>query len=83
MKTHNLACELWLPRPIEEVFPFFADAANLEILTPPWVHFQIVTARPVEMPRRSAHRLPAACPRPAPPLAERNHRVGAAKPFRG
>ncbi len=49
MKTHDLACELWLPRPIEEVFPFFADAANLEILTPPWVHFQIVTARPIEM----------------------------------
>jgi ligand-binding SRPBCC domain-containing protein len=35
--------ELWLPRSREEVFQFFSDAANLEALTPPWLHFEVLT----------------------------------------
>src|SRR3954470_20885613 len=49
MKIHELQHELWLPRPITEVFPFFADAANLEVLTPAWLKFQIITPLPVTM----------------------------------
>ena len=49
MKIRDLTRELWLPRPPEEIFPFFADAANLEILTPPWLNFQILTRLPIEM----------------------------------
>ncbi len=41
--------ELWLPRRPEEIFPFFADVQNLQVLTPPWLHFQVLTPPPVDM----------------------------------
>jgi ligand-binding SRPBCC domain-containing protein len=43
MKTYRLKTEIWLPRPREEVFGFFADPANLERLTPSWLRFEIIT----------------------------------------
>ena len=46
---HVLRREQRLPGPPERVFPFFADAANLEAITPPWLSFRVVTPRPVEM----------------------------------
>ncbi len=33
-----------VPRPLEETFAFFADARNLEAITPPWLGFRIVEA---------------------------------------
>ncbi len=45
----ELRAELWTPRPIDEVFPFFADAANLDSLTPPWLRFEILTPLPIVM----------------------------------
>lgn len=45
----TLETEVWLTRPVPEVFPFFADAGNLDVLTPPWLHFEILTPRPFEM----------------------------------
>ena len=50
MTTHLFETELWLPVPREKVFPFFADARNLEAITPPWLNFQILT--PGEIPMR-------------------------------
>lgn len=45
----QLRTELWVPRPIDTVFDFFADAYRLEDITPPWLHFHVVTPRPVTM----------------------------------
>ncbi len=45
----HLRASIWLPRPIDEIFPFFADARNLERITPPFLRFQVTTPEPIEM----------------------------------
>jgi ligand-binding SRPBCC domain-containing protein len=45
----RLRTELTLPQPIEEVFAFFAEARNLEAITPPWLSFHVETAAPIAM----------------------------------
>ena len=47
--AHRLEREQVLPGMPEEVFPFFADARNLEALTPPFLGFRILTPLPIEM----------------------------------
>ena len=49
MKERLFRDELLLPRPRSEVFPFFAEARNLEILTPPWLKFEVLTPDPIAM----------------------------------
>jgi ligand-binding SRPBCC domain-containing protein len=41
--------EIVVPRPLAETFEFFADASNLEAITPEWLHFEILTKRPIRM----------------------------------
>lgn len=49
MPTHVLSASLHLPLPIERVFPFFAKAENLALITPPEMGFVIRTPTPIDM----------------------------------
>ena len=49
MREFTLQTELWLPRLRDEVFPFFAEARNLETLTPAWLKFEVLTPAPIAM----------------------------------
>ena len=49
MKEFTLDGELDLPRSRSEVFAFFADAHNLQIITPPWLKFKVLTPIPIVM----------------------------------
>jgi ligand-binding SRPBCC domain-containing protein len=65
MKVHLLEREQHVPASPEAVFAFFADARNLEAITPPWLGFRVLTPGPIEMRpgalieyRLALHRVP-------------------------
>jgi hypothetical protein len=49
MRERVFTSKQWVPTPIDVAFPFFADAGNLEAITPPFLHFSILTPRPIPM----------------------------------
>ena len=51
--------------PLNESFDFFANAENLDLITPSWLHFKMITSPPIEMSNGSQikyrlriHRIP-------------------------
>lgn len=44
--VHELVFEQWVPQTPEQVFPFFADAYNLEKITPDFLRFNVLKVTP-------------------------------------
>lgn len=49
MRSHIFEQESVLDAPIEEVFQFFAEAENLQRITPDSLHFHILSPTPIEL----------------------------------
>jgi ligand-binding SRPBCC domain-containing protein len=49
MKPHQIIVSFSVPLSRVRVFEFFSDAGNLEKITPPELHFQILTSLPIQM----------------------------------
>ena len=49
MRVHTLMREQELPGTPEQVFDLFADARNLEAITPPLLRFEVITPGDIEM----------------------------------
>ena len=45
----NLSRQIFLNYSIDKVFDFFSDAGNLDILTPKWLNFNILTDMPISI----------------------------------
>ena len=73
VRLFELHSAVLIQRTPEEIFPFFADARNLDLLTPPWLHFQIVDPAPTCHPTRHGNRLPAPASGGSPAMAEPHH----------
>lgn len=65
MIVHRLERRQVVAHPVQEVFAFFAQAPNLERITPSWLRFELLDAGPIEMAagtrieyRLHLHRLP-------------------------
>jgi ligand-binding SRPBCC domain-containing protein len=63
--VHLLERQQSVEIPIDEAFAFYGDARNLELITPPWLGFEVTTPGPIEMGpgtlieyRLRLHRLP-------------------------
>ena len=49
LKIYELKRRTFIPAPIQDVFSFFSNAEDLNLITPPWLYFKILTPLPVIM----------------------------------
>jgi ligand-binding SRPBCC domain-containing protein len=49
VRVQRLERRQWVSAPLDRVFDFFAQARNLERITPPWLRFELLGDDPVEM----------------------------------
>jgi ligand-binding SRPBCC domain-containing protein len=49
MRIFTFESEQQLARPVGEIIHFFADARNLQAITPEWLDFQVLTPGTIEM----------------------------------
>ncbi len=49
MSAYSIYSTVLLRYPLQQVFEFFSTAETLNLITPPWVHFSILTPLPIEM----------------------------------
>lgn len=52
-QSHHLNRRIVIRRPIADVFAFFAEAGNLERITPPELNFHILTPQPIAISQGS------------------------------
>lgn len=48
-RGYRLETSQLLPYPREQVFALYADAFQLETITPEWLHFHVITPRPINI----------------------------------
>lgn len=65
MRVHLFEKSQRVELPVDQAFAFYGDAANLEPLTPPWLHFEVMPPRPLTLQqgtlleyRLKLHRVP-------------------------
>ena len=81
-QIHVLERKQRIERPLAEVFPFYADAGNLERITPPWLGFEVTDAAADRDAGRRADRVQDQGPRRAGEMADADRGVGSAAPLR-